>query len=147
MNNILMTTYKREIIPGVLEFDLEFKSGLTVICGDSATGKTYFCSFLKEEDNSNKNMIFLDFTANPKVLDYVLSKEINNTIIVIDNADIVLKDSKYRTYVRKDTSNQYILMMRNFRGIVRGPQSVARMMKKGNKIVLNYTFFDGINAQ
>lgn len=77
--------------------DFKFTNNITILTGDSGTGKTASFSFIKECMAINPNIICLNY------LDYY--KDINNIIkmaegklIVIDNADILLDDD-IRKYI------------------------------------------------
>ena len=138
---MILERYRRKIYPTDLELDLEFKSRLTIICGESAAGKTFICSLLKEEEFLKDSAIFLDYSTNLEVLDYILlSGKVKQKLIVIDNADILINNSKYKQAIRKNKYNQYIIMMYNYAGLPDGPQSIARIHQDNNNMVLRYTF-------
>lgn len=91
--------------------DFKFTNNITILTGDSGTGKTASFSFIKECMAINPNIICLNY------LDYY--KDINNIIkmaegklIVIDNADILLDDD-IRKYISLDDKNQYLIIGRN----------------------------------
>lgn len=91
--------------------DFKFTNNITILTGDSGTGKTASFSFIKECMAINPNIICLNY------LDYY--KDINNIIktaegklIVIDNADILLDDD-IRKYIALDDKNQYLIIGRN----------------------------------
>ena len=91
--------------------DFKFTNNITILPGDSGTGKTASFSFIKECMAINPNIICLNY------LDYY--KDINNIIkmaegklIVIDNADILLDDD-IRKYIALDDKNQYLIIGRN----------------------------------
>lgn len=91
--------------------NFKFTNNITILTGDSGTGKTASFSFIKECMAINPNIICLNY------LDYY--KDINNIIktaegklIVIDNADILLDDD-IRKYIALDDKNQYLIIGRN----------------------------------
>ena len=91
--------------------DFKFTNNITILTGDSGTGKTASFSFIKECIAINPDIICLNY------LDY--HKDINNIIktaegklIVIDNADILLDDD-IRKYIALDDKNQYLIIGRN----------------------------------
>ena len=91
--------------------DFKFTNNITILTGDSGTGKTASFLFIKECMAINPNIICLNY------LDYY--KDINNIIkmaegklIVIDNADILLDDD-IRKYIALDDKNQYLIIGRN----------------------------------
>ena len=66
-----------------------FTNNITILTGDSGTGKTASFSFIKE----------------------IVSKA-KGKLIVIDNADILLDDDT-RKYISLDDKNQYLIIGRN----------------------------------
>ena len=91
--------------------DFTFKNNITILMGDSGTGKTAAFSFIQECMAINSQILCLNY------LDY--QKDIKNIIIqskgkliVIDNADILL-DDEIRKYISLDDRNQYLIIGRN----------------------------------
>ena len=66
--------------------DFTFTNNLTILMGDSGTGKTATTSFIISQENGK--------------------------LIVIDNADILLDDDS-RKYISLDDKNQYLIIGRN----------------------------------
>ena len=93
----------------VVEFD--FVNNITILTGDSGTGKTAAFSFIKECMALNPDIVCLNY------LDYQkntigLLKEYTGKLIVIDNADVLLDDDA-RKYIALDDKNQYLIIGRN----------------------------------
>ena len=91
--------------------DFKFENNITILLGDSGTGKTAAFSFIRESMAVNPKIQCINY------LDY--QKDIKNTIresqgklIVIDNADILLDDDT-RKYISLDEKNQYQIIGRN----------------------------------
>ena len=91
--------------------DFQFKNNITILMGDSGTGKTAVFSSIRECAATNPQLLCLNY------LDY--QKDIRNIIrmtkgkmIVIDNADILL-DDEMRKYISLDGENQYLIIGRN----------------------------------
>lgn len=91
--------------------DFKFENNITILLGDSGTGKTAAFSFIRESMAVNPKIQCINY------LDY--QKDIKNTIresqgklIVIDNADILLDDDT-RKYISLDEKNQYLIIGRN----------------------------------
>ena len=90
---------------------LTFTSRLTLVRGDSATGKTYLYQLLED-------LRLIDKYNAIKLFNYK-SDDFHNGLaacrdkfIVIDNADILLNDDT-RKYISLDNKNQYLIIGRN----------------------------------
>ena len=91
--------------------DFKFKNNITILMGDSGTGKTAAFSFIRECMAINSKILclnYLDYQRNIK--DIVSQAE--DKLIVIDNADILLDDDT-RKYISLDDKNQYLIIGRN----------------------------------
>ena len=108
--------------------DFKFENNITILLGDSGTGKTAAFSFIRES-----------MAVNPKIqciyyLDY--QKDIKNTIresqgklIVIDNADILLDDDT-RKYISLDEKNQYLIIGRNPKNLFATKENLFELMSE-----------------
>ena len=93
----------------VLDFD--FTSNITILMGDSGTGKTASFSFIKECMALNPDIMCLNYLDYQKDIADII-KNANGKLIVIDNADVLLDDD-VRKYIALDDKNQYLLIGRN----------------------------------
>lgn len=137
-----MNRYYRKLKYANLEIDLEFKSELTIICGDSAVGRTFIYNLLSEEPSKDK-IIFINYLTPSDILEYiVLSGKIKNRLIVIDNVDILLSEERVVNGIRNDNSNQYIVMMRKYDSLAKSQKNIARLIRRENRLVLYYTLLE-----
>jgi DNA replication protein DnaC len=124
----------------IINVDIILRENYTVIDGNSATGKTYLYSILKNylAENSNINMMCLD-TNNVDFdeIDNTINKlkKLNNAIIVIDQADDIFENSAILKYVEQDRSNYYIIMSRKF---ARQYTELAKIIATKNSIGIKY---------
>lgn len=88
-----------------------FKNNITILMGDSGTGKTATFSFIKECMAVNPKIACLNYVDYQKDIKDVISKT-EGKLIVIDNADILLDDDT-RKYISLDDKNQYLIIGRN----------------------------------
>lgn len=91
--------------------DFTFTNNITILTGESGTGKTAAFSFIKECMALNPDILclnYLDYQKN--ILDIL--RGVNGKLIVIDNADILLNDEA-RKYISLDDRNQYLIIGRN----------------------------------
>lgn len=96
-------------------YELEFTSRITLVRGDSATGKTYLYQILED-------VKFLPQYQNMKLFNYKSDNfheelaKCRGKFIIIDNADILLTDEDKR-FINFEKTNQYMLFMRNCDGL------------------------------
>lgn len=91
--------------------DFIFQNNITILMGDSGTGKTAAFSFIRECMAINPKILCLNYLDYQKNIKDILS-ETEGKLIVIDNADILLNDET-RKYISLDDKNQYLIIGRN----------------------------------
>lgn len=91
--------------------DFTFTNNLTILMGDSGTGKTATTSFIRECMAINPKILCFNYLDYQKNIKDFISQE-NGKLIVIDNADILLDDDT-RKYISLDDKNQYLIIGRN----------------------------------
>ena len=91
--------------------DFTFTNNITLLMGDSGTGKTATFSFIRECMAVNPKILCLNYLDYQKDIKSVISK-VEGKLIVIDNADILLDDDT-RKYISLDGRNQYLIIGRN----------------------------------
>lgn len=91
--------------------DFEFTNNITILTGDSGTGKTVSFSFIKECMALNPDIVCLNYLDYQKNIGDIIQNMVKK-LIVIDNADILL-DDETRKYIALDDKNQYLIMGRN----------------------------------
>ena len=92
----------------VLNF--KFTSNITILTGDSGTGKTASFSFIKECMALNPDIMCLNYLDYQKNIGEII-KNASGKLIVIDNADLLLNDDM-RKYIALDDKNQYLIIGR-----------------------------------
>lgn len=99
-----------------VDVDLRFSDNLIFITGESATGKSFLYTIFNTAQASIDEIETFNFTSLKKdILSSI--KNLNNKLIVIDNADILL-DDEAREYIAFDCSNQYIIIGRDPRNLM-----------------------------
>lgn len=91
--------------------DFTFTNNITILTGDSGTGKTASFSFIKECMAFNPDILCLNYLDGQRNIREIVSQA-NGKLIVIDNADILLDDDT-RNYISLDDRNQYLIIGRN----------------------------------
>lgn len=115
-------------------YDLEFDDRITLVGGDSGTGKTVLYEMLEDlklTDQYRAIKLFNYRTENVKER----LVECKNSFIVVDNADIFIDDD-IRRFINFEFSNQYMLFLRNCDGLNVSDKSFKVLVSKGNKIML-----------
>lgn len=95
--------------------DFQFKNNITILMGDSGTGKTAVFSSIRECAATNSQLLCLNYLDYQKDIRDIISKA-TDKLIVIDNADILL-DDEIRKYISLDDKNQYLIIGRSPRNL------------------------------
>lgn len=91
--------------------DFTFKNNITILMGDSGTGKTAAFSFIQECMAINPDILCLNYLDYQKNIKDIFEAS-QGKLVVIDNADILLDDDT-RKYISVDDKNQYLIIGRN----------------------------------
>ena len=115
-------------------YDLVFEDRITLVGGDSGTGKTVLYDMLEDlKQTEEYNAIKLFNYKSEDVLEKL--KQCRNNFVVIDNADILM-DDEVRRFINFEFSNQYMLFLRNCDGLNVSDKSFKVMKFKSNRITL-----------
>lgn len=115
-------------------YDLEFDDRITLVGGDSGTGKTVLYEMLEDIRLTDEYKAIKLF--NYKSDCFLESiKECKNCFVVIDNADILINDD-IRRYINFELSNQYMLFLRNCDGLNVSDKSFKVLKCDNNRITL-----------
>lgn len=131
---IVMEHFSTEHTSFVLDF--EFTNNITILTGDSGTGKTAAFSFIKECMAFNPDIICLNYLDYQKDIGNII-RNTEKKLIVIDNADILLDDDT-RKYIALDDKNQYLIIGRNPRNLFVTKENLSELVseKQGEQTVL-----------
>lgn len=91
--------------------DFRFTNNITILMGDSGTGKTAAFSFIRECMAVNPNILCINYLDYQKDIRDMISR-VDGKLVVIDNADVLLDDDT-RKYISLDDKNQYLIIGRN----------------------------------
>lgn len=116
--------------------DFKFTSNITILTGDSGTGKTASFSFIKECMALNPDIMCLNYLDYQKDIADII-KNANGKLIVIDNADVLLDDD-VRKYIALDDRNQYLIIGRNPKNLFATKDNLFELISevKGEQTVL-----------
>ena len=88
---------------------------ITILMGESGTGKTATFSFISDEMALDNRIVCFNYRDNQKNIQEEL-RRCNGKLVVIDNIDIILDDDT-RKYISTDLNNQYLLIGRDPRNL------------------------------
>lgn len=108
--------------------DFTFKNNITILMGDSGTGKTITFSFIRECMAINPQILCLNYLDYQKDIKEILHNT-EGKLVVIDNADILLDDDT-RKYISLDDKNQYLIMGRNPRNLFATKENLFELVSK-----------------
>ena len=116
--------------------DFKFTSNITILTGDSGTGKTASFSFIKECMALNADIMCLNYLDYQKNIGDII-KNASGKLIVIDNADLLLNDDM-RKYIALDDKNQYLIIGRNPKNLFTTKENLFELTSEmqGEQIVL-----------
>lgn len=116
--------------------DFKFTNNITVLTGDSGTGKTASFSFIKECMALNPNILCLNYLDYQKDIAGII-KSADEKLIVIDNADVLLDDD-IRKYIAVDNKNQYLIIGRNPKNLFATKENLFELIseKQGEQTAL-----------
>jgi hypothetical protein len=93
------------------EVDFIFTNNITILIGNSGTGKSVSFSFLLESKSEDDRLLCLNYTDIKSNIKEIL-EEAEGKLIVIDNADVLLTN-EMRRFIAFDARNQYLIIGRN----------------------------------
>ena len=119
-----------------IQVELNLKSRVTILSGDSGTGKSYLYNTVKNfsvENDMGDNILCIDI-GNYQLVGLSDLRNRKNSIIFIDQADDILEGELYDFYYN-DHDNYYVIIGRSF---ANGVDQLARPVIKGKHIGIKY---------
>ena len=116
--------------------DFEFTNNITILTGDSGTGKTASFLFIKECMALNPDILCLNYLDYQKDIASII-KNADRKLIVIDNADVLLNND-IRKHIAVDDKNQYLIIGRNPKNLFATKENLFELIseKQGEQTVL-----------
>lgn len=108
--------------------DFTFTNNITILMGESGTGKTATFSFIKECMAINPDILCLNYLDYQKNIKEVMSQA-KGKLIVIDNADILLDDDT-RKHISLDGKNQYLIIGRNPKNLFATKENLFELVSR-----------------
>lgn len=113
---------------------LHFTDRITLVRGDSATGKTFLYQLLEDVRQLEKyrDIKLFNYKSDNFHIDLQACR---NKLIVIDNADTILEEED-RKFINFEKSNQYLLFLRNCDGLNVSADSFTILYEENNHVLL-----------
>lgn len=108
--------------------NFKFTNNITILMGDSGTGKTATFSFIRECMAIDSRILCLNYLDYQKDIMAIVSNT-QGKLIVIDNADILLSDD-IRKYISLDDKNQYLIIGRNPKNLFATKENLFELVNK-----------------
>lgn len=105
-----------------------FSNNITILTGDSGTGKTASFFFIKECMAVNPNILCLNYLDYQRNIKEIVASS-RGKLIVIDNADILLDDAA-RKFISLDDKNQYLIIGRNPKNLFATKENLFELVSK-----------------
>ena len=130
-----LMVYKNIVFKAVpFSYDLVFDDRITLVGGDSGTGKTVLYEMLEDIRLTDEYKAIKLFNyKSDNLLETI--KQCRDSFIVIDNADILIDDD-IRRFINFEFSNQYMLFLRNCDGLNVSDKSFKVLILEDNRITL-----------
>ena len=126
----------------IADFDVKVRDGVTIVGGNSATGKTLFFKEkqLHSQRHNDDSYIFINY-GNKQEFNRIIAENPANKIIFVDNADIIVPHdiSVYRAI--RNSSCQFIFFGRDITRYDKNYDNWAELKEgKAGKFKLSYVF-------
>ena len=108
--------------------DFRFTNNITILTGDSGTGKTLVFSFIRECMAVNPKLFCINYFDYQSDIRDMISRA-DGKLVVIDNADILLDDDT-RKYISLDDKNQYLIIGRNPKNLFVTKENLFELVRK-----------------
>lgn len=129
----------RLIVNGTITFDLQLKSNIVIVKGNSSTCKSLLYNDIKkclEAERSlpggrivaDKSIGLINFTDEYKGFN-------ENTLYLIDNADIVMTDTMSADILNNHYNNKYIIFGRQSYGLHLSPKQIGEFYVGDDNVV------------
>ncbi len=124
------------------KFNLQLRGKITIVTGDSASGKTLLCNKLKSikhDKNLSKQIYRADniFLVNDDNIDALINQK--KKLIIIDRAEQILT-SDIVDSINQDKDNRFLIFTRKPIGIIATPNHFAEMQLINGELTLQYKF-------
>lgn len=124
-----------KVIHTCFQIDLQFENNITILQGDSGSGRTMVFSIIQEEAIDNEQILCINYRD--KDIGELI-KQTSGKLLVIDNADVLLSDD-IRKIIALDVQNQYLIIGRNPRKLLVTEDNLYELDKNGYGEIIEFT--------
>ena len=114
-------------------YNLEFDDRITLVGGDSGTGKTVLYEMLEDLRLTNEYKAIKLFNYKSDNFSESI-EQCRDSFIVVDNADNLMND-EVRSFINFEPSNQYMLFLRNCDGLNVSDKSFKVLNPNNSEII------------
>ena len=108
-----VVTKDLELIHTAYKVDFDLRNNITMLMGDSGSGKTTVFDIIQEAAVEDNRLLCVNYLSKTQDIDIEkIIRGAKGKLVVIDNADVILTD-KLRKHIALDGENQYIIIGRN----------------------------------
>lgn len=116
-----------------IRYDLELRGNVTIVGGDSGTGRTLMCQVVRQMISyGDRDKLVFDAT-NASAVSVAVLKTYKSKLILFDDADMILKGNLLK-YVLSDKNNYYILFRRDNYDVHLSPNYYAELVLDENRV-------------
>ena len=108
--------------------DFRFTNNITILTGDSGTGKTLAFSLIRECMAVNPKLLCINYLDYQSDIRDMIGRA-NGKLVIIDNAGILLDDDT-RKYISLDDKNQYLIIGRNPKNLFVTKENLFELVRK-----------------
>lgn len=128
-----------------LRFYLQLRRNITLIVGNSGTGKSYFTNLMIEEKtneryNKNKVRYFDNIYIVGEELTIQELEKLESNLIIIDRGDFKRFEEDILKYMDRDIQNMYLIFSRNNHGLDITPNYYGEFVRNGSEITIRYKY-------
>lgn len=127
-----------------VRYDLELRGHITIITGDSATGKTLLINRIQElqVDERLNNFKHLDVDREIKILgiESEITSIVNGCFYIIDNADLVLDTTLRDDIMRNRFDSRFLIFGRSDYNLGLSPNYFGEFYNDSGVIKVHYDF-------
>lgn len=131
-----------DVAVGDVKIAFRVKDGITLVGGDSGTGKTLLFHTLQKHKllGEYQDVVLINYLdeKNKPISDYLRFLGLEGKMIVIDNADILLSPEDRRYILVDQSRNTYLLFGRRPDYLNLSAMNIAQVVRTGDTCVLEY---------
>lgn len=114
-------------------FDIQLRGRINVVRGAAATGKTYMCTLIRNENHHTDVVVFERGVNSVRDL-----TSLSDKLIIIDRADML--SAEVVEHISQNLDNTYLIMARVPLGLGITPNYIGEFVRDNRLITMRYNF-------